>query len=79
MDIQILGPGCKKCDALTANTREALAQLGSDASIEKITDPIAIATMGVMATPGLVIDGKVVLSGNVPNVDKVKELLIAST
>ena len=79
MNIQILGPGCKRCDALTATTRQALAELGRDASIEKITDPIAIATMGVMATPGLVVDGRVVLAGTIPNVDKVKELLTTNT
>lgn len=78
MDIQILGPGCKRCDALTTNTREALAQLGSDASIAKIADPVAIASMGVMATPGLAIDGKVVVAGTVPSVESLKGLLAAS-
>jgi small redox-active disulfide protein 2 len=78
MDIQILGPGCKKCDALTEVTRQALTDLGSDAQIDKVTDPVAIATMGVMSTPGLVIDGKVVMVGQVPNVDKVKALITAT-
>jgi small redox-active disulfide protein 2 len=78
MDIKILGPGCKRCAALTEVTQQALAELGTDATIEKVTDPIDIATMGVMSTPGLVIDGKVVLVGQVPAVERVKELLTAA-
>lgn len=75
LDIKILGPGCKNCRDLENATREALATLGIDATIEKITDIAAIAGYGVMATPGLVVDGRVVSSGRVPDATRIAELL----
>jgi small redox-active disulfide protein 2 len=75
MDIKVLGPGCNNCVTLEARTREALDGLGQDATIEKITDTAQIMSYGVMATPGLVIDGKVVVSGRVPSVRKLTELM----
>ena len=66
MQIKILGPGCRNCVTLERVTREALADLGIDAEIEKVTDYAAIAGYGVMSTPGLVVDGEVVLYGRVP-------------
>lgn len=75
MDIKVLGPGCNNCVTLEARTREALAELGQDATIEKITDTAEIMGYGVMATPGLVVDGKVVVSGRVPTTKHLADLL----
>lgn len=66
MDIKILGTGCKKCQTLESQTREAVTSLGLDADIDKVTDPGEIAGWGVMATPALVVDGDVVLAGRLP-------------
>ena len=76
MDIKILGPGCPKCKTLEKVTRTAVAEAGIDATIEKIEDIVKIMEYRVMNTPGLVINGKVVLSGQVPSVNQVKEILI---
>jgi small redox-active disulfide protein 2 len=75
MDIKILGSGCAKCAGLEAAARDAVAALGLDADFDKVTDPAEIASWGVMATPALVIDDDVVLSGRVPSTDDVKALL----
>ena len=75
MIIKILGPGCTNCVNLERVTREAVAALGLDAQIEKVTDYPTIAGYGVMSTPGLVVDEKVVMSGRVPTAAKVRELL----
>lgn len=75
MIIKVLGSGCANCKTLESRTREALKELGIEALVEKVTDYQQIASYGVMRTPGLVIDGKVVLSGMVPPVEKLKELL----
>lgn len=75
LDIKILGPGCRNCRDLESATREALATLGIDATIEKVTDIAAIAGYGVMATPGLVVDGRVVSAGRVPDATRIAELL----
>ncbi len=66
MDIKILGTGCAKCQSLEALTHEAADELGLAADFEKVTDPGEIASWGVMATPALVIDDEVVVSGRVP-------------
>lgn len=76
MDIKILGPGCPKCKTLEKVTREAVAETGIDATIDKVEDIVKIMEYRVMHTPGLVINGKVVLSGRVPTVNQVKEILI---
>jgi small redox-active disulfide protein 2 len=75
MDIKVLGPGCRNCVTLEARTREALEQLDLDADVEKVTDPAAIAGYGVLATPGLVVEGDVVVAGKVPSVRQLRELL----
>ena len=75
MQVKILGSGCAKCAQLESVTRDALGALGVDADIEKVTDPGEIASWGVMATPALVIDDEVVLSGRVPNADDLRQLL----
>ena len=77
MIIKVLGSGCTNCQNLEKATREALAQLGVDATVEHVTDPADIASYGVMRTPGLVVDEEVVLSGRVPTAAAVRELLAA--
>jgi small redox-active disulfide protein 2 len=75
MDIKVLGPGCTNCVTLEQRTRDALAQLSEDAAIEKVTDTARIMGYGVMTTPALVVDGQVVVSGRVPTVKHLTELL----
>ena len=75
MIVKILGPGCTNCANLERVTREAIAELGLDATVEKVTDYPTIAGYGVMSTPGLVVDEKVVVSGRVPRAAEVKVLL----
>ena len=77
MDIKILGTGCVNCKNLESVTRTALADLGLSVEIDKVTDPGEIVAWGVMSTPALVIDDEVVLSGRVPPVDQIKQLLAA--
>ena len=79
MIIKILGPGCTNSVNLERVTRQAVADLGLDAQVEKVTDYAAIMGYGVMSTPGLVVDEKVVLSGRVPTPAKVRELLESLT
>lgn len=73
--IKILGSGCSKCAALEKSTKEALAELNVEENIDHITDFSQIASYGVMSTPALVINGKVVSYGKVLNKDEVKDLL----
>ena len=78
MIIKILGPGCNNCERLEAHTREALTALGIDATVEKVTDYGEIAGYGVMRTPGLVVDERVVVSGRVPTAAEITKLLAAA-
>jgi small redox-active disulfide protein 2 len=73
--IKILGPGCTNCAKLERATREVIAELGLDATVEKVTDYPTIAGYGVMSTPGLVVDEKVVVSGRVPRAAEIRVLL----
>jgi len=73
--IKVLGPGCTNCKNLERVTREAVDALGLDATIEKVEDYPTIMGYGVMSTPALVIDEKVVVSGRVPRPAQVRELL----
>jgi small redox-active disulfide protein 2 len=75
MKIQILGTGCPKCKKLAEVAEETAKELGLDYEIEKVTDVMKILDFGVMSTPGLVVDGKVLAAGNVPSADQVKRLL----
>ena len=75
MHVKILGPGCRKCRTLETRTGDALRYLGVTAEIEEVTDFGEIAGYGVMKTPALVIDDDVVVSGRVPSVDELHEML----
>lgn len=79
MIIKILGPGCNNCKKLEKATREALDQLGLDVTVDKVEDYAAIAGYGLMATPGLVVDDKVLVSGRVPKPAEIKQLLTAAS
>jgi small redox-active disulfide protein 2 len=76
--IKVLGSGCPKCNALEAAVKEALDQLGMDEAIEHVKDYAEMAKYGVMSTPALVIDGKVVSVGKVLKKDEVVKLLEAA-
>lgn len=73
--VKVLGSGCAKCNQLEAATKAALQQLGMDEAIDHVTDFSQIATYGVMTTPALVVDGKVVSYGKVLKVDEVIKIL----
>lgn len=73
--VKVLGSGCAKCNALEEATREALAELGMDTTIDHLTDFTQIAAYGVMTTPALVVDGKVVSFGKVLKKDEAKALI----
>jgi small redox-active disulfide protein 2 len=74
MKVQILGTGCPKCRALTANAEKAIAELGITAEIEKVDKIADIARMGAMMTPALAVDGQIMSVGLQP-VDRLKEIL----
>ncbi|NLV87031.1 MAG: thioredoxin family protein [Clostridiales bacterium] len=73
--VKVLGSGCKKCNELEANTKAALTQLGMDTTIDHVTDFGRIAAYGVMTTPALMVNGKVVSYGKVLKTDEVIKLL----
>jgi small redox-active disulfide protein 2 len=70
--VTVYGPGCKRCEATAEMVKNAAARLGLDVEIEKVSDPKAIALAGVMSTPGVAIDGKLVHAGGLPDADKLK-------
>lgn len=75
MDIKVLGTGCPKCKALEKATLEAVAEAGITASVTKVDDIVDIMNYGVMTTPALVVDGKVLVKGKVPSAAEIKSLL----
>jgi small redox-active disulfide protein 2 len=75
MEIIVLGTGCSKCNTLEKVTREAVSEMGMNANIIKEEDIVKIIKYGIMNTPGLVINGKVVLSGRVPSSKEIKEII----
>lgn len=76
-DIKVLGPGCKRCQTTEDMVKAAAAALGIEASIEKITDYAEMAKYGIVSTPGIVIDGKVVHAGGLPKEDDITRWLQA--
>lgn len=75
MVIKILGPGCKNCEKLMRNTEEAVEELNIEVTLEKVEDYAEIAKLGVLKTPGLVIDEKVVSEGKVLAAKSIKKLI----
>lgn len=76
MIIKILGTGCKKCDTVTKLAKEIIEENNLDATIEKVENMKDIMSYGIMSTPGIVIDEKVVSAGTVPSKKKLKKMLL---
>lgn len=75
MEIKVIGEGCEKCDKLYGNTLLAIEELGLDAKIEKVEDLMDIVRLGIMTTPSVMVDGKLIISGIVPKVKDIVKLL----
>lgn len=75
MKIQVLGSGCPTCKKLFELTSKAVEELDLKTKVEYITDTQKIVELGVMSSPVLAIDGRVVISGSVPDIDKIKEAI----
>ena len=76
MEIKVLGPGCANCYKMEEMAKQAVKELGIEARIDKITDIGQIAMHGILSTPGLIVNGKIMHSGKpLPSLDKVKELI----
>ena len=73
--LQILGSGCMKCRMLSEHTEQAAKALGLEYTIEKVTDVNDIAAFGMLATPALVVDGEIKVSGRVPTAAAIQALL----
>ena len=76
MEIKVLGTGCPKCKALEKATQNAVADMGIDATIVKEEDIMKIMGYGILHTPGLVINEKVVFSGRIPSANELRDLII---
>jgi len=75
MNIKVLGPGCMNCVTLEKRTAEAIKKLNIEAEIEKVTDYEQILSFGIVRTPGLLIENKIVVQGRVPTVEQIQEIL----
>lgn len=71
MEIKVLGPGCPRCQQTEENVKEAVSEAGLDASIDKITDVMEIATYGVFGTPAVIVEGEVKSVGKVPKKEEI--------
>jgi len=72
MEIKVLGPGCRNCEKLEADAKQAVKEAGADATVTKVTDMTDIIRFGVLSTPGLVINGKVRSYGRIPSVKEIR-------
>ncbi len=79
MVIKVLGTGCAKCNKLESNVKQAVEELQLNAEVVKEQDIMKIMGYGINRTPGLVVDGRVVMNGRVPGVNQIKELLTQKT
>lgn len=77
MNIKVIGSGCEKCTAVYKSVTEAVEELGLDAEIEKVEDLLEIVKLGVISSPSIIIDGKIVSAGRVLNKKQVIKLLKA--
>jgi small redox-active disulfide protein 2 len=76
MEIKVLGPGCPKCQKTEEIVKQAVAEAGLQAKVERVTGMLDIASYGVFGTPAVVVDGKVKCVGKVPGKDEVKSWLV---
>lgn len=75
LKIQVLGSGCANCHKVEALAKQAVSQLGLEAQVEMVTDVREIMRYGVMNTPGLVIDGRVVSTGRIPALSQITTMI----
>ena len=75
MEIKVIGTGCEKCGKLYENTLEAVRVSGVEADIQRVEDLLDIVRLGVMSSPSLMIDGKLVVAGRIAKVDEIRKLL----
>lgn len=75
MEIKVLGPGCPNCQTLAKRVEEAKKKAGVEATIIKVSDCDEMLSYGILRMPGLVVDGKLVMSGRVPTVDEIAKIL----
>jgi len=75
MKIEVCGPGCQRCVACERNVIEACAELDLDCEVTHIYDVKQFAKLGVMVTPAVIVDGKIVVSGKVPSIAELKKIL----
>lgn len=73
--VTVMGPGCKKCHQLNENAKQLARELGGSIKVDYVTDPAAMAEAGVMSTPALLVDGKVVSQGKVLSAEEIRALL----
>ena len=75
MNIKVIGSGCENCDKTNAIVKECVEELGIDAEIERVADLVEIVKLGVMAAPSVMIDGKLVIAGQVPSKKQMMKVL----
>ncbi|MBU2487190.1 MAG: thioredoxin family protein [Alphaproteobacteria bacterium] len=75
--VKVYGPGCKRCETTEKMIKDAASRLGVEVAVEKITDARSIAMAGVMSTPGIAVDGKLVHAGGLPDEGKLDGWLSA--
>ncbi|MCM2563350.1 thioredoxin family protein [Lutimaribacter sp. EGI FJ00015] len=75
--VKVYGPGCKRCETAEQMVKDAAQKLGLQVEVEKITDQKSIAMAGVMSTPGIAVDGKLVHTGGLPDAAKLEGWLSA--
>lgn len=75
MNIKVIGSGCDKCDKTYGIVQECVEEMGIHAEIEKVEDLIQIVKLGVMSAPSVMIDGKLMIAGQVPTKEQIKKLL----
>ncbi len=76
MEIKVLGPGCAKCNKTEKLIKQVVQEMAVDASVEKVTDMMEIASYGVFGTPSVIIDKEVKCMGKVPKIDEIKAWLV---
>ena len=75
MKIEVLGPGCHKCHNTEENVKKALSELNKQAEVVKVTDISVMIDKGIMQTPALIINGKIIVQGKIPTVEQLKEII----
>jgi small redox-active disulfide protein 2 len=75
MEIKVLGPGCAKCSKTEKLVQEVIKETGVDATVEKVSDMMQIASYGVFGTPSVIVDGEVKCTGKVPKKNDIKKWL----